>query len=146
MNWEAISAISAAIGAIAIVVTLIYLAIQIRQNTASVKAEAYQAWVSTNVDLAIAVTNPDFSRALRRGIRDSAQLTEDTEAAFGMWNHSAFQMMQAIDTLYQMGVIEAPLWRGLPVAISLYPARGRRGQRLRMADLTTDDSWTFDQG
>ena len=63
------------------------------------------------MDLAIAVTNPEFSRTLRRGIQDSSQLTEDSETGFGMWNHSAFQMLQAIDNLYQMGVVEESLWK-----------------------------------
>ena len=33
MNWEAIGAISQMIGALAVVVSLVYLALQIRQNT-----------------------------------------------------------------------------------------------------------------
>ena len=41
--WEAIGAIGKIVGA-AVVITLIYLAIQMRQNTASVKASAFQVW------------------------------------------------------------------------------------------------------
>ncbi len=33
MNWDAISAIGEIVGAVAIVITLIYLAVQIQQNT-----------------------------------------------------------------------------------------------------------------
>lgn len=33
MNWEAISVIAESIGVIAVLITLIYLAIQVRQNT-----------------------------------------------------------------------------------------------------------------
>ena len=36
MNWHAIGAIGEIVGATAVVVTLIYLSIQMRQNTASV--------------------------------------------------------------------------------------------------------------
>jgi hypothetical protein len=111
MNWEAISAISELVGAVAIVATLVYLAVQIRQNTASVKADAYQGWVSANINLAVAATNTEFSKAIRAGISDSAQLNEESEIGFGLWNHSAFQLLQAIDTLYQMGVIDEPLWK-----------------------------------
>lgn len=39
MNWEAIGAVGEALGSIAVLVTLIYLAIQIRQNTAQQKRE-----------------------------------------------------------------------------------------------------------
>ena len=34
------------VGAIAIVITLIYLAVQLKQNTATVKANAYQEWAA----------------------------------------------------------------------------------------------------
>ena len=40
MNWDAIGAIGETVGALAVFLTLIYLAIQIRQNTKAVKAAA----------------------------------------------------------------------------------------------------------
>ncbi len=38
MNWEAIGAVGETVGALAVLVTLVYLAMQIRQNTKSVQA------------------------------------------------------------------------------------------------------------
>ena len=43
MNWDALSAISEIVGAGAVLVTLIYLTVQMRQNTASVQAATRQA-------------------------------------------------------------------------------------------------------
>ena len=43
MNWEAIGAIGEIIGAIAVLLTIIYLADQIKQNTKAVKAATQQA-------------------------------------------------------------------------------------------------------
>ena len=43
MNWEAISAISDIVGAIAVVVSLIYIAVQIRQNTRMMRSGAKQS-------------------------------------------------------------------------------------------------------
>jgi hypothetical protein len=43
MNWDAIGAVGELIGAIAVVITLVYLAIQIRQNTKTVRASTYQS-------------------------------------------------------------------------------------------------------
>jgi len=43
MNWEALSAIGEIVGSGAVLVTLIYLAMQMRQNTASVQASSRQA-------------------------------------------------------------------------------------------------------
>jgi len=43
MNWDAIGAIGEMIGAVAVVITLVYLAIQVRQDTKSVRASTYQS-------------------------------------------------------------------------------------------------------
>jgi hypothetical protein len=42
MNWEALGAIGEIVGAIAVVVTIGYLAVQIRQNTESLHAATFQ--------------------------------------------------------------------------------------------------------
>ena len=42
MSWDALGAISEFVGAIAVVVTLVYLAIQVRQNTSALKSTATQ--------------------------------------------------------------------------------------------------------
>ena len=44
MNWEAVGAIGEIIGAIAVVVTLIYLAGQLRQNTMALRSASYEHW------------------------------------------------------------------------------------------------------
>ena len=41
MNWEAIGAIGEVLGAVAVILTLAYLAVQIRQNTSSTRASTY---------------------------------------------------------------------------------------------------------
>ena len=46
MNWGAIGAVGEIIGALAVFLTLVYLAIQIRQNTKSVQASAVDASIS----------------------------------------------------------------------------------------------------
>ena len=46
MNWEATGAIGETIGALAVFLTLIYLAMQIRQNTNTVQASAVDASIS----------------------------------------------------------------------------------------------------
>ncbi len=42
MNWEAVSAVGEIIGAIAVVVTLVYLAVQVRRSTAATQAATVQ--------------------------------------------------------------------------------------------------------
>ena len=42
MNWDAIGAIGEVVGALAVFITLGYLAVQIRQNTKAVRATALE--------------------------------------------------------------------------------------------------------
>ena len=46
MNWEAIGAVGETVGALAVLVTLVYLAVQIRQNTKAVQAAAVDSTTS----------------------------------------------------------------------------------------------------
>jgi hypothetical protein len=46
MNWEAIGAVGETVGALAVLVTLVYLAVQIRQNTKAVRAAAVDSTTS----------------------------------------------------------------------------------------------------
>ena len=64
MNWEAIGAIAEVLGAVAVLVTLVYLAVQIRQNTRQIGAS---------------------SSALRLASRDA------TQQAFSRWRHLVSQ-------------------------------------------------------
>ena len=61
MNWEAVSAIGEIVGALAVFVTLIYLAIQIRQNTITVQAAANQGTTDRETNAIIQmINNPDI--------------------------------------------------------------------------------------
>jgi len=44
MNWDAIGAMGEVAGAVAVVVTLVYLASQLRQNTKALRSSTYQAF------------------------------------------------------------------------------------------------------
>lgn len=57
MNWEAISAVSEVIAAIAVVASLIYLAIQIRHNTKEIEEQNRAHELGTLSDLAGRFTN-----------------------------------------------------------------------------------------
>ena len=69
MNWEAIGAIAELAGAAAVVLTLVYLAIQVRQNTAAMEenrkvelANNYDRRARTRVELStLTASNPDIA-------------------------------------------------------------------------------------
>ena len=71
------------IAAIATVATLIYLAIQIRANTASVRAESRRdAVAQTNGFAAVVANNKELASVFRRGIADYEALDADEQVQF----------------------------------------------------------------
>ena len=65
MNWEAAGAIGELIGAFAVVATLIYLAIQIRENTRASKSEAFRDGVAVWNDVFEMLASADSERIMK---------------------------------------------------------------------------------
>ena len=83
MNWEAIGAVGDAAGAIGVIITLGYLAIQIRQNTASQKSHTIQVMFESYVGhLQLCASDPEVGRVFLSGIRDQSGLTDEELVRF----------------------------------------------------------------
>lgn len=110
MNWDAIGAIGEIVGAIAVVITLIYLSVQLKQNTSSLKANSYQGWMSANIQINSAISNPEQSKIIAAGNLNPKDLTTDTFISYAMVHMSMMQMAQSIDYLYRSGNLDRGLW------------------------------------
>ena len=75
MNWEAIGAIGEVGGAIAVVATLGYLAVQIRQNTKALGSNASQAVTTTSAQMSMGLAqNAELASLLRKAFASSEEL------------------------------------------------------------------------
>jgi len=110
MNWEAIGASAEVVGVVAILASLIYVAIQIRQNNEQQRIQSYQAWVAANMELNMAALDPSMARIFVEGNMDSANLNNDTFTPYGMWYTGLMQMAQTTDYLYRAGSLDQELW------------------------------------
>ena len=102
MNWDAIGAIGEVIGALAVVVTLLFLSQQLRQNTRTVR-NAYRSQMAETVSNSISVMqNPEFARILVVALNDSDALTPEEQVVFGsfilrivrIWEDAYFQWVE----------------------------------------------------
>ena len=97
MNWEALGAISETLAAIGVIVSLLYLAKQIRisshqteQNSNIVRGTAYQQFrQQVNSVQALRVSDPTLTEVWIRGTADSESLNEVEQQQLG----SLFFMM-----------------------------------------------------
>lgn len=106
MNWDAVSAVAEILGAIAVFVTLVYLAIQVRQNSSNLKANAVQSWsvAASSVYLA-PQQNDSMSRAVAQGVVDAKALTEDNWVQFAFWCHQFVRTAESTFHLHQRRII-----------------------------------------
>lgn len=92
MNWEAIGTVAEVVGAAAVVVSLVYLAVQIRQNTRQVEEQSraqrfsalgilFDNWRNFRTSIA---TNPAVASIWRRGNEDPNQLDPDEWIVFDL--------------------------------------------------------------
>jgi len=95
---------------IAVVAGIVFLAVELRQNTKQLELQSYQSWVAANADLNIAISNPQLSAIVSQGHPNSANLTSETSTAYAMFHMSMLQMAQSTHYLYLEGSLNKELW------------------------------------
>lgn len=76
--FESLGNVGDFVGGIGVIITVIYLAFQIRQSTASTKSASYQAVVSAISDWSRSIgSDRDVARMMRIGTQDPDQLEVD---------------------------------------------------------------------
>ncbi len=119
MNWEAISTIAEIVGATAVVVSLIYLAAQIRQNSRQVdeqvRALRLQAYDTAGADFSALRLHISGSRQLSsvwRRTKDSyCALEPDEQAQANELLHELMWAYQNIFSRMEGGTADEVLWK-----------------------------------
>jgi len=121
MNWQATGVIADIVSAIAVVGSLIYLAIQMRQNTRQSRADNVQAtverWIEAQVSQMRSEASADF---LRKALNDYSVLSIPQRArlnAFLIELTSAFQSMYV---KHRSGLLDAELYAAARSNVASY--------------------------
>jgi uncharacterized membrane protein YjdF len=113
MNWDALGAIAELLGAITVIATLIYLAIQIRQNTQSNQNIAIQTISTHNASWLSLIAQDESTASLyRKGLLGLDQLTDDEMVRFITLCIHFCRIYETQYELYNSGAIPEALWQG----------------------------------
>ncbi len=112
MALEQYAYLAEIIGVIVVTVSLIYLAQQVRQNSKQLESQSYQAWVASNLQINMGMSDPALSAIVAEGNLDSANLSDKSYVAYAMSHLAVMQMAQAADYLYRSGSLDRELWEG----------------------------------
>ncbi len=99
-------------GAIAVLLGLVFVGLELRQNTEAVEAATFQALTdaSSNYILSIA-SDPELNRIVTTGHADPAALNEQEYARYFMVNRSYWVRMQNVYSQWQRGTLSNGDWR-----------------------------------
>lgn len=101
------------VGGIGVLVTLLYLASQVRQNSQSVRnAAAESVLQAMNSALQTASSSPQVARVIAVGQTNIEDLSEDERSQFLMWLYAWFRVLERGYAHYQRGNIDPDEWSG----------------------------------
>jgi hypothetical protein len=111
MNWDAIAAIAEVAGALAVLITLGYLAIQTRDNVKVMRSkavwDAQMSFVEVNEILA---DRGEVADVVYKALSDSNSLREREKYQIHRFFRGWFQRMEAQFALYKSGILDEEIW------------------------------------
>jgi hypothetical protein len=113
INWEALGAIANLLAAIGVIVTLIYLSIQIRQNTKAVRSSSVQNLVqSLSTTAQAAVENESMIPLLLKANAGDSALTEEERTRLHFWFIMTFRRFEGVYFQRDLGFVDAAVIEG----------------------------------
>jgi hypothetical protein len=127
---EALGNLGDFVSGIAVIATLVYLAVQVRQNTQLLRANAFSASSAANVSFNhLLGSNPAAARVFQIGLESFASLSEDEQRQFLQLIRGLVASYEPMFQQYEQGMIEANDWHA------------RRGSLRRMLSLPHLAAW-----
>ena len=111
MSWEFVTLIVEAFGALAVLVTLIYLARQIRLNTEEIRSSNYHGITDSFNSLSQALAeSPELAKVFRKGNERFNDLNEDEKTQFHFLMHATLRVMDVLHYQSRHGTGDQTLW------------------------------------
>lgn len=120
MNWDAVGAIGETVGAVGVVVTLIYLARQIRQQNRESRIAAVHELNEAFRGSVTAFQDAGLADIFARGKDDFQALIEPERLRFIAMVQGVFRVWEDAFYQYDAGRLDPRIWRAMVVQFSGY--------------------------
>ena len=112
------------VSAVGVIVSLIYVAAQVRHNTRAVRSATHHALVTTRLDyVALVADNPELSRIVRVGSEDYSRLDRDERHRFGLVMYYSFSAGENFYYQYRQGALDQEQWERWCETLRVYFAQ-----------------------
>ena len=113
VNWEALGAVANLLAAIGVIATLIYLSIQIGQNTKAVRSSSIQNLVQSFSATAQAAVENDYIIPLfLKANAGTEALTQEERARLHFWFIMTFRRFEGVYFQRDLGIVHADVIDG----------------------------------
>jgi len=111
LTLEQIYFIGQTISALAVVLSLIYVGLQVKQNTTATQTASAQAYVSAHTDtIGLINSSPNLAKCLHQGAGGLESLDGANLIEFMAFHDSVFIFFQSSYLQWQHGILEKSLW------------------------------------
>ena len=126
MYWDAIGASGEIIGALAVFLTLGYLAVQIRQNTKAVRASALDSSINAvNLVRVAMFESAEVTALYRKGLESPDKLDDDERTRFRLLVHTILWAIWNVYAQTEFGGLSTSTWAAqLPLLDRIMNSRG----------------------
>ena len=101
------------IGAVAIVISLVYVGQELNANTAAVQAASLQSVTNaSSVSMLAVVENEDFARIRVQAMRDPSQLSETEQLRWFLYQRQMWLHFQNVWQQWELGTLDNGIWEG----------------------------------
>ena len=121
MNWEAAGAVGEIVGAIGVIASLLYVAMQVRMSTRASVIESKLATSRMHSDfLGSLIQNPELDEILRRGLAGLEPLSKEDYHRFSNMALQAFTFFSAAYFQVEAGTMNSDEWHESEIIIQYW--------------------------
>jgi hypothetical protein len=111
MMWETAGVIAEIVGAIAVVISLLYLAIQLKQNTdlerAKLEVQFGVTWADMHDNM---IQNPNLARAYDLAAENWHEMSDEDARAYIWFVAKSFHVLEGMFRQHQRGLLTEEVW------------------------------------
>ena len=107
MNWDAIGAIGEISGAFVVVITLIYVAWQVRQNTVQQRIESHRATAELQIQVNSVFYDLDIANAIMGALDDWDQSPPEARQLASQWLLDTVTHFQTLHFMFLAGTVDS---------------------------------------
>ena len=111
MNWDAIGAIGEISGALVVVVTLIYVAWQVRQHTTQLRIESHRATAELQIQVNRIFYNPVIAKDIHSALRDWDRSSPEARQLASQWLLDTVTHFQTLHFMFLSQTVDSGFYQ-----------------------------------